>query len=132
MASGLTEKQLSLLKQKLHTRFAELKETVKQELIRSDDERYLELAGRVHDTGDEAVADLLADINLAVIDQHVKEIQDIEGALLRLGDQSYGVCTDCEADIGYKRLHAYPTAKRCFSCQAKYEKGFAQPRHPAL
>lgn len=132
MASGLTEKQLALLEQKLQTRFAELKEAVRQELVRSDDERYIELAGRVHDIGDEAVADLLADINLAVIDQHVKEIQDIEGALLRLGEQSYGACIDCEADIGYKRLHAYPTAKRCFSCQAKYEKSFAQPRHPGL
>lgn len=132
MASGLTEKQASLLKQKLQTRFTELKQAVKQELLRSDDERYIELAGRVHDTGDEAVADLLADLNLAVIDQHVREIQDIEGALLRLGNQSYGVCIDCEADIGYKRLHAYPTAKRCFSCQAKYEKGFVQPRHPGL
>ena len=132
MASGLTEKQTSLLKQKLQTRFTELKQAVKQELLRSDDERYIELAGRVHDTGDEAVADLLADLNLAVIDQHVREIQDIEGALLRLGNQGYGVCIDCEADIGYKRLHAYPTAKRCFSCQAKYEKGFAQPRHSGL
>jgi DnaK suppressor protein len=132
MASGLTEKQTSLLEQKLRARFAELKEAVKQELVRSDDERYIELAGRVHDTGDESVADLLADISLAVIDQHVKEIQDIEGALLRLGEQSYGICIDCEADIGYKRLHAYPTAKRCFSCQAKYEKGFAQPGHPGL
>ena len=132
MASGLTEKQTSLLKQKLQTRFTELKQAVKQELLRSDDERYIELAGRVHDIGDEAVADLLADLNLAVIDQHVREIQDIEGALLRLGNQSYGICIDCEGDIGYKRLHAYPTAKRCFSCQAKYEKGFAQPRHSGL
>lgn len=132
MASGLTEKQTSLLKQKLQTRFTELKQAVKQELLRSDNERYIELAGRVHDTGDEAVADLLADLNLAVIDQHVREIQDIEGALLRLGNQSYGICIDCEGDIGYKRLHAYPTAKRCFSCQAKYEKGFAQPRHSGL
>ena len=52
MASGLTEKQASLLKQRLHTRFAELKDAVRQELVRSDDERYIELAGRVHDTGD--------------------------------------------------------------------------------
>lgn len=129
---ALNENQLARLKQQLQARFVQLKETVRQELLRSDDERYLELAGRVHDTGDEAVADLLADINLAVVDQHVREIQDIENALLRMGEGRYGICVDCDDDIGYKRLHAYPTAKRCHTCQVKYEKGFVQPGRPAL
>jgi RNA polymerase-binding protein DksA len=129
---GLNENQLVKLKQQLQARFAELKETVRQELLRTDDERYLELAGRVHDTGDEAVADLLSDINLAVVDQHVREIQDIENALLRMGEGRYGICIDCDEEIGYKRLHAYPTAKRCHGCQVKHEKDFAQPSHPAL
>lgn len=129
---GVNENQQTKLKQQLQARFTELKEIVRQELIRTDDERYLELAGRVHDTGDEAVADLLADINLAVVDQHVREIQDIENALLRMGEGRYGICIECDEDIGYKRLHAYPTAKRCHSCQVKHEKDFAQPGHPAL
>ena len=129
---GLNENQLAKLEQQLKERFAELKESVRRELLQSGEERYVQLAGRVHDTGDEAVADLLGDINLAVISQHVREIQDIETALLRMGEGRYGICIDCDDDIGYRRLRAYPTAKRCHSCQVKHEKDFAQPGHPAL
>jgi RNA polymerase-binding protein DksA len=132
MSSRLSEEQVSQLKQKLQKRFNELKEEIRQELLNSENERYIQLAGRVHDTGDEAVADLLADINLAIIDQHIKEIQDIEAALMRVADTSYGYCIECDGDIGYERLKAYPTAKRCYECQANYEKSHAQPHHSGL
>lgn len=122
MASHLSDKQLAKLQKQLRDRFGTLKQAVRQELLASKDERYLELAGRVHDSGDESVADLLADLNLAVIDQHVREIQDIERALLRIADGSYGLCIDCESEIGYGRLHAHPTAKRCRDCQVRHEK----------
>lgn len=122
MAKQLSDKQLAKLQKQLQDRFAELKQAIRQELLASKDERYVELAGRVHDSGDESVADLLADLNQAVIDQHVREVQDIERALLRIADGSYGICIDCESDIGYARLHAYATAKRCHDCQVRHEK----------
>lgn len=130
MAETLSEKQIGALRKQLQARFATLKQEVARELRQSGDQRYAELAGRVHDSGDEAVADLLADVSLALIDQHVREIQDIERALLRVADGSYGICVDCEGDIGYQRLQAYPTAKRCRDCQVRHEKS-AAPR-PAL
>ena len=132
MSSSLSAEQVSQLKQQLQKRFNELKEEIRQELLNFENERYIELAGRVHDTGDEAVADLLADVNLAIIDQHIKEIQDIEVALMRVPDASYGYCSECGGDIGYERLKAYPTAKRCYECQTNYEKSHAQPHHTGL
>ncbi len=122
MAAQLSNSQLASLQKQLRERFGTLKQTIRQELLSAKNERYAELAGRVHDSGDESVADLLADVNLAVIDQHVREIQDVERAFLRVADGSYGICIDCESDIGYGRLHAYPTAKRCRDCQVRYEK----------
>lgn len=122
MATQLSDSQVARLQKQLRERFETLRQTIRQELLAAKDERYTELAGRVHDSGDESVADLLADVSLAVIDRHVREIQDIERALLRLADGSYGICIDCESDIGYGRLHAYPTAKRCRDCQIRYEK----------
>jgi RNA polymerase-binding transcription factor DksA len=32
------------------------------------------------------------------------------------------VCVDCGASVGYERLEAYPTAKRCLACQQAHEK----------
>lgn len=120
------------MKQRLKRRFDELKYQVRQELLSSDDECYIQLAGKVHDRGDEAVGDLLSDINLAIIDQHIKEIQDIEGALMRMSKGTYGICIECSSDVGLDRLQAYPTAKRCYPCQSQHEKTHAERRHPRL
>jgi DnaK suppressor protein len=123
---------VSRMHRRLEARFRELRELIRQELLASDMEQYVELAGRVHDTGDESVADLLADVNLAVIDRHVQEIRDVDAALLRISGGSYGRCVECSEDIDVARLEAYPTAKRCHRCQARREQTHAQPRRPKL
>ncbi|NIO41267.1 MAG: TraR/DksA family transcriptional regulator, partial [Burkholderiales bacterium] len=41
---------------------------------------------------------------------------------MRMATGTYGICIECEGDVGYKRLQAYPTAKRCHRCQTQYEK----------
>jgi DnaK suppressor protein len=46
-----------------------------------------------------------------------QELQDIEVALARIGDASYGVCTDCRREIGRARLKTDPVAQRCLPCQ---------------
>ena len=63
--------RLKALKQALKVRQRELRNTVREELLRADEQGFAELAGQVHDRGDESVADLLVDVELAVIDQHV-------------------------------------------------------------
>ena len=64
---------------------------------------------------DEAVLDLTRDD---------AELRDIEAALRRLDDGSYGVCTDCGVEIGAERLHAEPEAARCLGCQRRHEKTY--------
>ena len=46
-----------------------------------------------------------------------RELQDIEVALARIADGSYGACIDCGREIGRARLKADPTLTRCLSCQ---------------
>jgi DnaK suppressor protein len=43
--------------------------------------------------------------------------------LIRIATGQYGVCIDCETNIPFERLNAYPTAKRCLTCQQHYESG---------
>lgn len=132
MPSELSDKQISELKERLDRRFYDLREEIRQELLASDNEQYNQLAGQVHDTGDQSVADLLVDINLAIIDLHVEEIRDIDAALLNISTGNYGICMDCNGDIDYQRLQANPEARRCYTCQTSYEQHYAQKGHPKL
>lgn len=49
------------------------------------------------------------------------ELDAVEAALKRIDDGSYGICTDCGAEIPAARLHAAPETPRCVSCQQKFE-----------
>ena len=128
----LTPNQLHDFKKKLDDRFFELRENIRLELLDSEDQHFIDLAGQVHDTGDASVADLLVDLQLASVDRHVEEIRDIDAALMRVAAGNYGVCIDCKVSIDVDRLKAYPTAKRCKPCQAGYEKLHALGNMPSL
>lgn len=49
----------------------------------------------------------------ALVDQAVRHLGEIEGALARLGDGTYGLCEVCGRPIPAGRLEARPTATRC-------------------
>lgn len=130
--SGLSQAQIEELRQQLQQRHAALRAEIHEELLASDEQRYLDLAGRVHDSGEEAVADLLADLDIARLDRQVNEIRSIEAAFRRIDMGNYGVCHDCHGDIGYERLKRQPAAQRCVACQAHYEKSYAHEGTPSL
>ncbi len=49
------------------------------------------------------------------------ELDAIEAALQRIAADTYGLCTDCGADIPATRLQAAPEAPRCLQCQTAHE-----------
>lgn len=49
------------------------------------------------------------------------ELDAIDAALKRIENGSYGVCSDCGADIPAARLHAAPETPRCIACQGRFE-----------
>jgi RNA polymerase-binding transcription factor DksA len=117
----ITDTQRRTLKNRLEQRFYELREQLRKELLASDEQHYIDLAGLVHDTGEASVADLLEDVELATVDRHIDEIRDIDAALLCIAHGTYGTCIDCEGPIESRRLEAQPTARRCHTCQTKLE-----------
>ena len=123
--ASLIKGQLTELRRRLQQRHTELRSEIREELLEADESRYADLAGRVHDTGEESVADLLSDLDIARIDRQVLEVRRIEAALRRLDMGVYGVCRDCDGDIGYERLRSQPFAERCLACQEQHEKSYA-------
>lgn len=48
-----------------------------------------------------------------------QELQEIDAALARLSDGSYGTCIDCGGEIGRARLKTEPTARSCSPCEVR-------------
>jgi RNA polymerase-binding protein DksA len=130
---SLSQTQLAELVRLLDARHAALLEEVRGELEKSENLQYIELLDRVPaDIGDQSMADALADLNVAIVDRHIRELRDIEVARARVADRTYGVCVDCGDDIALERLRAWPTAKRCHACQQQRERTFSQEGTPRL
>jgi RNA polymerase-binding protein DksA len=88
--------------------------------------------GVVGDAGDESVVRMITDLDITEAGRDVEELRDIDAALERMNDGTYGDCETCGQDIGFPRLDAQPTATRCIADQEKFEKTFAQRGTPTL
>ena len=122
MTRHLESKQVESLRTALRERAAQLREEIRQTLLKSDSEHYLQIADSVRDLEDESFADLMVDVSLAEIDRDLEELRAIEAAQLRMADGSYGTCGVCEKPIDIRRLEATPHAPRCIDCQTLYER----------
>jgi len=77
-------------------------------------------------TDDDGLADAAAEMEVAMVMRESQELQEIEAALARIDNGSYGSCADCGDEIGQARLKANPAAKRCLPCQEQYERAQGQ------
>ncbi|MGE5425486.1 MAG: TraR/DksA family transcriptional regulator [Bacillota bacterium] len=50
-----------------------------------------------------------------------KTLADIEGALKRIENGTYGICKYCGQPIAIKRLQARPVASACISCKTELQ-----------
>lgn len=75
------------------------------------------------DPVDLAVRNYSKNVMLAVSENESRQLALIDEALLRIDDEEYGPCQNCQNDINPKRLAAIPWARYCLSCQELLEKG---------
>ena len=75
------------------------------------------------DPVDLAVRNYSKNVMLAVSENESKQLTLIDEALVRIEDDEYGTCQNCEKEINPKRLAAIPWARYCLDCQALLEKG---------
>lgn len=127
--TALTPHQIRRLTRMMDARFnRELKE-IDAITARVRSERGQEaLAGRSADQLDAALSAIAGASDDAMIRQNVEDVRDIVAARTRLAAGRYGICIDCDEDIPYERLLAYPTAKRCIDCQRRHEEALAGGR----
>lgn len=119
--AALTDYDRRHFDQQLRDRRAALRDAIADGLRQSQREDFTELAGRVHDAGEESVAELVMSTNFTLLRREVVELREVEAALARLHAGRYGICVECGGDIGRERLQANPTARRCMRCQTRRE-----------
>lgn len=107
--------------QQLRDRRRALRGDIAHALRQSQREDFTELAGRVHDAGEESVAELVMTTNFTHLNRELTELREVEAAIGRLRDGRYGKCAECGADIDPERLRVNPTARRCIRCQTQRE-----------
>jgi len=109
------------IKAHLEARREALRDEVRAQLQGSGDERVVGLRNRLDETDDWAVADSLAELDIAGLRHALRELSDVDAALARMRGGTYGRCVDCDEPIAPARLAAYPTAPRCIECQEVHE-----------
>ncbi|MBK6863817.1 MAG: TraR/DksA C4-type zinc finger protein [Ideonella sp.] len=132
MSTELTPGQRALMQAALERRQKELERQIEQQLggrSRSEHARDVLLQD-----GDDAPArDADREVDLARSDQEVVELRAVNDALVRLADDNYGLCTDCESPIPFDRLQRHPEVQRCVPCQSALEARSGQAgQHPTL
>jgi DnaK suppressor protein len=56
---------------------------------------------------------------MSVLDRLEEQLLDINRALERIDEGTYGICTNCGQPIQAERLEALPWAELCIDCQRK-------------
>ena len=74
------------------------------------------------DIVDQAASYTDKNVEMKAINRQIKLISEIDKALIRIKDDTYGYCLDTAEAIGLKRLMARPIAKYTISAQEKHEK----------
>ena len=76
----------------------------------------------IADESDLTVAHIQQNLVFQLRDQEKVKLTQIEEALDKLEEGTFGVCEDCEDEIETKRLDVSPHTQKCIACQEKAEK----------
>ena len=86
----------------------------------------------VKDVADQSVKDVSQEIEYRLSERESQLVADIDQALLRIDEGSYGVCARCGRDIPERRLDALPTARYDAECQSIVERNNGEDEHATL
>lgn len=73
------------------------------------------------DPTDRATAESDRSFELRIRDRERKLLAKIKEAIVRIDEDSYGICEACGDDISLKRLEARPVTTLCITCKTQQE-----------
>jgi len=114
----LTKEEMEEFKNRLLDRRVQIEKNLAGTTLEMKEMRDLEL----NDEGDYAAASAESIVDSAILIQQRKELAEIELALDKIKNGTYGICEMCEEPIGRARLEVKNFARFCIICREINEK----------
>lgn len=108
--------------------------TIKEMLMKMREDLVREIARRSRASSEQAaqpdIGDILdsvseertRELDMILTDREKKKLLQIDEALDRMEEGTYGLCEECDTKIPKARLKVMPFAKYCVECQEKMER----------
>ena len=122
MGSDEKEGRQEMFRKALLMKRAQVAARIRDELGEKVTEDLGSVLDPASDLGDLSTLDLDRDIDYEILSMHTETLKDIDEALNRLDEGSYGICDECGGEIGEKRLEVVPFALYCLECQQENER----------
>ena|SRR5579862_9731639 len=87
---------------------------------------------RTPDALDEVTFAAQRELTTRSLERESRLMRNVNAALGRIAEGTYGTCLECDEEISQKRLHAVPWATLCIACQERTDENsqrrFASPQ----
>ena len=114
----LTPQEIEMFRKQLEAR----KEQILKNLQEANDKLNMMRNQEPKDEGDFAVLSMQTDIDSRILEAQKEELNEIEVALAKIKEGTYGICEMCEEPIGIERLKVKNFARFCIACREINEK----------
>ncbi|MCX5710121.1 MAG: TraR/DksA family transcriptional regulator [Candidatus Omnitrophica bacterium] len=126
MKNKLSKKELGEFKKLVLKKKEEILDDIKHisddTLKKSQKEASGDISGYTYHMADVATDSYDREFSLGLASNERKFIYELDDALKRIEEGTFGVCEDCKALIAKNRLKAVPHTRLCVKCQEKREK----------
>jgi len=76
----------------------------------------------IQDIGDESVTIYNRHLLMSLSENERAKLIEVDEALDRIENGSFGICEECEEPIALQRLEVMPNARYCVRCKEEFEK----------
>lgn len=126
MKNKLSRKELEEFKKivlkKKEEVLADIKHISEDTLKKSQKDASGDISGYTYHMADVATDTYDREFSMGIASDERKVIYELDDALKKIEEGSFGTCEDCHNLIAKNRLKAVPQARLCIKCQQKREK----------
>jgi DnaK suppressor protein len=91
-------------------------------VVQTTQAQMAEKSGDLPDVSDRASEGFEDELDMGLMAIEAAQLDDIDAALRRLDEGTYGLCSDCGRAIPRKRLEVLPFVRRCLACEGLNER----------
>jgi len=119
MANDLNHHQLTTLKNKIIQQQSTIYQLAKEGLFshRFQNHQYSSAVSNAAKKSNGRVIN----VNIKPKKQCFDTLLEMDTALMKMKNNTYGICGDCQGNIGFERLNQYPSSQRCLRCASQLQ-----------